>query len=681
MTHSPSICPGDALLLVDIQNDFLPGGALAVPRGDEVVPILNHYIARFAREALPVIVTRDWHPEDHCSFHQQGGPWPRHCVMNTRGAAFPPDLAVPPGAPIISKATDRADDTYSEFVGTDLEEQLLAAGVKRLYIGGLATDYCVFHTVKDALARGFEVFLLRDGSRAINLEDDDGRKAEAEMYRLGAVPIELEALARLSPGESPLLTDYYQLTMLRGYFAAGMNDMAVFEFFVRRLPRGWNFLIAAGLEQVLEFLEDLHFTAADLAWLQDTAGFEAGLVEKLRGLRFTGSVHAMPEGTIFFPNEPILRVTAPLPQAQLVETRVVNLLHYQTLIVSKAVRCVLAAPGKQLIEFGLRRAHGAEAGLFAARACFLAGFEGSSDVLAQQRFGIPSSGTMAHSFVEACASEEEAFLRFARANRERVVLLIDTYDAEAAAAKVVRLAPVLRAEDIVIKGVRLDSGDLAAHARHVRQILDAGGLRNVTIFASGNIDEHALQQLGEAPIDAFGVGTRVTTSADAPYLDCAYKLQAYAGEPRCKHSEGKATWPGEKQVYRKIGDDGRMEDDTIALAGEIMGGDPLLECVIRDGRRTVQPTALPMLQRRVKQQLNLLPVALKHLTDSAGYPVHISTGLRNLAAQLGVFRCEGATGPSIDPDERRRLRPLHRIHADREPVATDQGDEDVFENE
>jgi nicotinamidase/pyrazinamidase len=315
MSHCPPFRRGDALLLVDVQNDFLPGGALAVPGGDEVVPLLNQYLAHFAREGLPVFASHDWHPEDHCSFHRQGGSWPPHCVRHTLGAAAAAGLELPAGVAMVAKGTERDTEAYSAFTGTDLEARLRAAQVRRLYVGGLATDYCVLQTVRDALRRGFAVFLLRDAIRAVNLEPGDGARAEEEMSALGAVSLEIDALAHAEADPNALLTDWYQFTMLRGYHAEGMDDVAVFEFFVRRLPAGWNFLVAAGLEQALDFLEAFRFTPADLEWLRETAGFDATLIGKLRALRFTGDVHAMPEGTIFFPDEPVLRVTAPLPQA------------------------------------------------------------------------------------------------------------------------------------------------------------------------------------------------------------------------------------------------------------------------------------------------------------------------------------------------------------------------------
>ncbi|OLB55531.1 MAG: nicotinate phosphoribosyltransferase, partial [Nitrospirae bacterium 13_2_20CM_2_62_8] len=342
---------------------------------------------------------------------------------------------------------------------------------------------------------------------------------------------------------SLLLTDLYQLTMLQAYLEQGMEETAVFEFFVRRLPPTRGFLMAAGLEQLLDYLEHLHVSAKELEWLTESGRFSRAFVEYLERLRFTGDVHAMPEGTVFFPEEPIVRVTAPLPQAQLIETRLINLLHFQTLIASKAARAVLVAAGKPLVDFGLRRAHGAEAGLLAARASYLAGFSGTATVQAGMLFSIPLYGTMAHSFVLAHEDEVAAFEHFASAQPGNVVLLLDTYDTEAAARKVVTLAPRLKKKGITIKGVRLDSGDLADHARKVRRILDDGGAPDVQIVASSNLDESALQALAaaHAPIDSFAVGASLTTSADASCLDCVYKLQEYAGRPRRKRSEGKAT--------------------------------------------------------------------------------------------------------------------------------------------
>ncbi|HVK80622.1 MAG TPA: nicotinate phosphoribosyltransferase, partial [Verrucomicrobiae bacterium] len=376
-----------------------------------------------------------------------------------------------------------------------------------------------------------------------------------------------KADAMVDSASSLLLTDLYELTMLQTYFDHGMNETAVFEWFVRKLPDQRNFLIAAGLEQVLDYLADLRFAPEELQWLANTGRFSEAFIQSLENFRFTGDVHAMPEGTVFFTDEPILRVTAPLREAQLIESRVMNLLHYQTIVASKAARCVSAAPDKLLVDFGLRRAHGAEAGLLSARASYLAGFSGTATVLAGMRFNIPIYGTMAHSFVQAHDDESQAFEHFMLSHPSNAVLLIDTYDTEAAAEKVTQLAAKLRDRGIAIKGVRIDSGDLGAHAWRVREILNRGGLNGVTIFASGNLDEFALRKLlrSGAPIDGFGVGTRMNTSADAPYLDCAYKLVEYAGAARRKRSEGKATSPGRKQVYRRLDEQGQMTSDLLTL--------------------------------------------------------------------------------------------------------------------
>src|SRR2546422_1073632 len=410
----------------------------------------------------------------------------------------------------------------------------------------------------------------------------------------------------MNQSSSALLTDLYQLTMLQGYLTQRMEGTAVFECFVRKLPPRRGFLVAAGLEQALSYLETLRFTSWELDWIAKSGRFSAALVEYLTQFRFTGDVHAMPEGTVFFPDEPILRVTAPLPQAQLVETRLINLFHFQTLIASKAVRAVLAAPGKELVDFGLRRAHGAEAGLLAARASYLVGFSGTATVQAGALFGLPVYGTVAHSFIQAHEDEMEAFEHFALAQPNHVVLLLDTYDTEAAARKVVALAPRLQKRGISVKGVRLDSGNLA---------------------------EHALQEIMaiNAPIDSFAVGAHMTTSSDAPCLDCVYKLQEYAGRACRKRSEGKATWPGRKQVYRHYGADGRMAYDVLTLADDPEDGTALIQPVMREGRRLAPAPALADVRARVADELARLPEHLRRLQDGPPYQVRVSQALRDLA--------------------------------------------------
>jgi len=435
---------------------------------------------------------------------------------------------------------------------------------------------------------------------------------------------------------SPLLTDLYQINMIQAYLDHGDTETAVFEFFARTLPPRRGFLLAAGLAQALGFLESLRFSSADIAWLRSTGRFGKNLIDYLADFRFTGDVHAMAEGTVFFADEPILRVTAPLPQAQFVESRLINILHFQSLVAAKAARCVLAAPDKLLVDFGMRRAHGAEAGVLAARASYIAGFAGTATVLAGEEFGIPLYGTMAHSFIEAFDDEAAAFETFARARPDNVVLLLDTYDTESAARKVVALAPRLKSAGIAIRGVRLDSGDLIALSKSVRDILDRGGLKDTTIFASGGLDEDSLLAFAraKAPIDGIGIGTSLTTSSDAPSADCVYKLQEYAGLPRRKRSARKATWPGRKQVWRRYEASGRMAGDLLSLEGHEKAGAPLIQPVMKNGRRLAPSPSLDEIRHRARHDLERLPEDLARLVPGATYPVEVADDLVELAAAV-----------------------------------------------
>ena len=435
---------------------------------------------------------------------------------------------------------------------------------------------------------------------------------------------------------SPLLTDLYQLNMMQAYLDHGDTGTAVFEFFMRKLPARRGFLLTAGLEQALDFLETLRFSPEDLAWLRESGRFGKGMLDYLAALRFNGDVHAMPEGTVFFADEPILRVTAPLPVAQLIETRLINIVHFQCLVASKAARMMLAAPGKLMVDFGLRRAHGAEAGVMAARASYIAGFAGTATVLAGELYGIPIFGTMAHSFVQAHDDEAAAFELFAQSRPENLTLLIDTYDTEAGARKVVALAPRLAARGIKIGAVRLDSGDLTALSKSVRRILDQGGLTDVRIFASGGLDEDSVAAMlhAGAPIDGFGMGTSLTTSSDVPALDCVYKLQEYAGLARRKQSTGKATWPGRKQVWRRYDADGRMRGDILSLEDEAQEGEPLLQMVMQGGKRMAASPALADIRTRAAGELARLPAPLRRLEGAAPYPVEIGAALRRMAGDV-----------------------------------------------
>jgi nicotinate phosphoribosyltransferase len=436
------------------------------------------------------------------------------------------------------------------------------------------------------------------------------------------------------PLASPLSTDLYELNMVQAYLDQGEQSEAVFEFFVRRLPARRNFLMVAGLDTALDYLETLRFTPDEIDWLAKTGRFRPNLLDYLSGFRFTGDVHAMPEGTVFFPHEPILRITAPLPQAQLVESRLINIMHFQSLIASKAARMVLAANGKILSDFGLRSAHGAEAGLLSARASYIAGFGGAANVEAGEKFGVPVVGTMAHSFVQIHDDEAAAFEDFARARPDGVILLIDTFDTEAGARKVVALAPKLKADGIGIRGVRIDSGDLIAMSRKVRRILDDGGLKNVIILVSGGVDEDFIAKaVAEgAPIDGFGVGASLDASSDAPVMDCAYKLQEYRGKPRRKLSSGKVTWPGRKQVWR-VTEGGRIAGDVVSLETDKQDGEPLIQQVMKAGKRTGPAESLTNIRARATRELSRLPDQLRKLDAAPAYPVTIAEALHALGRE------------------------------------------------
>ncbi|MGF7209987.1 nicotinate phosphoribosyltransferase [Skermanella aerolata] len=446
-----------------------------------------------------------------------------------------------------------------------------------------------------------------------------------------------------------LLTDFYQLAMFQAYVEQGLTDTASFELFVRKLPPGRNFLVAAGLEQAVEFLEGARFDKEGLDWLGECDGLSNTALKALEEFRFTGDVDAVPEGTVFFAHEPILRVTARLPEAQLVESRLINLLHLQTVVASKAARLVLAARHRPLIDFGLRRAHGAEAGMLAARASRVAGFSGTATALAGMRFGIPVVGTMAHSFIQAHGDEMEAFRNFAHSRPHNLVLLLDTYDTEAAARKAVVLARSMVGEGIRLDGVRLDSGDLDALSRRVRYILDEGGLTDTRIVASGGLDEAAVADLvdGGAPIDSFGIGTSLTTSSDAPALDCAYKLVEYAGLPRRKRSAGKATWPGRKQIFRRYDVDNLIKADCLSTAGSDEQGRRLLVPVMRAGRRICQLPELDAIRTYAGEELASLPEPQHHLMPCDPFEVDIDPSLDRLAEEADRLIDRMETG--LDP--------------------------------
>jgi nicotinate phosphoribosyltransferase len=431
--------------------------------------------------------------------------------------------------------------------------------------------------------------------------------------------------ADVSASDLALFTDLYELTMIQAYYAEDLTAPAVFDLFVRTLPEERNFLIAAGLEEVLEYLEELRFSARALAYLESLRLFSADFLDDLAGFRFTGSVRAVPEGTVVFAGEPLLEVVAPLPEAQLVETYLLNQVTFQTLIASKAVRSVLAAEGRTVVDFAQRRTHGSDAGVKAARACYLAGFASTSSVLAGQRYGIPVTGTMGHSYIQAHDSEREAFRAFVR-QYPSTVLLVDTYDTLDGVRDVIRLATEL-GDDFKVSAVRLDSGDLGGLAREARALLDAAGLERVGIVASGGLEERAIAEFvaSGAPISVFAVGTQVGISADQPALDSVYKLVEYAARGRAKLSTAKATWPGRKQVFRRHFD-GRAERDILGLADERLDGTPLLIEVMRDGRRMSRDDAgLEAARERVRASLEALPERLLALERATvPYPLEVS---------------------------------------------------------
>lgn len=435
--------------------------------------------------------------------------------------------------------------------------------------------------------------------------------------------------------DAALLTDLYELTMAQAYHKVGMNDVAVFELFFRSMPPNRNFLVACGLDDVLEYLEGYRFDEADVNYLASLAQFTPDFLEWLAELRFIGDVYAVPEGTVVFADEPVLQVVAPVVQAQLVETRVLNQIHYATLVASKAARVVTAAAGRAVIDFGMRRTHGMSAAMIAARAGYISGIEATSNVLAGKVFGIPIAGTMAHSYVQCYEQEEEAFQDFARLYPE-TTLLVDTYDTLEGVRKLVDVAREM-GDEFQVRAVRLDSGELVELSEQVRKLLDDAGLTEVGIFASGNLDEYSISEIAaaHAPIDGFGVGTKLGVSGDAPYLDCAYKLVEYQGEGRLKLSNRKATLPWRKQVFRQL-DGGVPICDVIARYGEQQLGEPLLVKVMEAGVRLPAGVCdIHAARAHAAQQMQSLPLDLRALVPAdQPYPVVVSDDLEEDRARI-----------------------------------------------
>ncbi len=437
-----------------------------------------------------------------------------------------------------------------------------------------------------------------------------------------------------------LFTDLYELTMCASYFDNGKYEPATFDLFIRRLPRDRSYLLFAGLDQVLHYLEQVHFTDEHIAFLRKQE-FKGDFLDYLRGFRFTGEVWAVPEGSIVFPNEPLIRVTAPVIEAQLIETFLLNTVNLQTMVATKASRVVQVARGRAVIEFGLRREQGVDAGMKVARAAYIAGCRGTSNVLAGLAYDIPIFGTMAHSFVMSFEHEIDAFRAFVKTFPDKATLLIDTYDDMAGADKAATVAKELEKAGYKLGGVRLDSGDLARISKKVRALLDSKGLENIAIFGSGDLDENKIAQLMKrgARIDGFGVGTKMGTSADYPYTDIIYKLCEIADAqgkftPIMKLSKNKVTLPGRKQVYRFTDNKGCYEKDVISLAEERVNGEPLLFKVMEGG---VLAHSLPNVKEiRDYAAANVARLADKYkkLTNPSMYPVEVSNSLSELVKTL-----------------------------------------------
>jgi nicotinate phosphoribosyltransferase len=435
--------------------------------------------------------------------------------------------------------------------------------------------------------------------------------------------------------ETVLLTDQYELTMAAAYFRHDMFADATFSLFIRKYPQDRTYFVSAGLEDVIAYLESFRFNDEDMDHLESMGLFDRDFLDYLPGLKFSGSVYGIPEGRVFFRDEPILEVTAPIIEAQLAETLIINLVNLQVSVATKAARCVHAARGRGLVDFSLRRTQGMDAGVKVARSSYLAGFKGTSNVLAGKLHGIPVSGTMAHSFVTSFEEETDAFRAFAETFPENTVLLIDTYDTVIGARKAVEVAKEMAERGEKLRGVRLDSGDMAQLSKEVRKIFRDAGIGDVSIVASGGFDEFKIDRLLEegGDIDAFGVGTKMGTSADAPYTDMAYKLVQYDGRPVLKLSSGKKTLVGEKQVFRFY-DKGKIHRDLIALRDESLDGEPLLKQVMRKGKRVQDPEPLKTIRERFEKEFEKLDEKHKTLRGPEEAAVDLAPELRELQKQV-----------------------------------------------
>ncbi len=433
-----------------------------------------------------------------------------------------------------------------------------------------------------------------------------------------------------------LATDLYEFTMAASYFKLNLNKKATFSLFMRKPPADRSFFISAGLYEALSILESFSFSKEELLYLKSLKMFPEDFLEFLRTFHFEGDVWALPEGTIFFPNEPVLEVTAPLIQAQLVETLIINAINLETMISSKAARCVLAAKNKAVIDFSARRTQGIEAGLKVARSSYIAGFVATSNCLAGKMFGIPVTGTMAHSFVESFDKEEDAFRAFCKLFPNNSVFLVDTYDTIKGTHSAIKVAKEMEKKGKKLIGIRIDSGDLVEMSKKARKLLDEAGLKYVKIFVSGGLDEYKINQLikEDSPIDAFGVGTKMGVSADAPYLNTVYKMVEIGDRAVAKLSPKKVTWSGKKQIYRCLDEKGFIKRDILGLRDEkVKGAIPLLIPVMEKGK-IVHQENLNTIKARASSELESLPNEFKDIEKTPNMEVKPSRGLRELQQQV-----------------------------------------------
>lgn len=441
-----------------------------------------------------------------------------------------------------------------------------------------------------------------------------------------------------SDGQLGLFTDLYELTMAQAYYSQGMHQSATFGLTVRSYPPNRGYLVSAGLDDVLDYLSRLQFDDAAIGYLGSLGMFRPDFLDYLREVRFTGSVRAVPEGRLFFADEPMLEITAPIIEAQMAETYVINQMNLQTALATKAARCVWAAQGRGIADFASRRTHGSDAAMKMARASYVAGFASTSNVLAARHYGIPPAGTMAHSFISSFPSELDAFRAYAKYFPDRTVLLLDTYDTVAGAWNAVTVAKELEAEGNRLTAVRLDSGDYAELGRQVRRMLDDEGLDYVRILASGGLDEYELETLvqGGAPVDLFGVGTKAGVSADAPWSDMVYKLVCFDGRPVMKLSQGKVSLPGAKQIFRRYDGDDTLSGDIIGLQEESgpVGSEALLVEVMSGGVRSSPSTPLSELRESFREEFTSLPARFKDLRRPPHFPVSISPRLQRMTAEV-----------------------------------------------